>query len=285
MAKRIKIVRKIREMQKLADNWRKKNRIIAFVPTMGYLHEGHLSLMKKGRKLGDILVISIFVNPTQFNQKEDFEKYPRDEERDIKLAGEAGVDVVFIPSVDEMYPKGFLSFVEVEKITENLCGAFRPGHFRGVTTVVTKLFNIVKPHIAIFGEKDYQQLKVIEKMVKDLNFDIKIIRGKTYREKDGLAMSSRNARLTPEERKQASLIYNALKSARDLFLNGEKSSEKLIKEARKVLEENPLFRIEYLKVVDAETLQDIESVNKKAIIAIACWLGNVRLIDNIILGR
>lgn len=272
-------------MQGLADNWRSKNKIIAFVPTMGYLHEGHLSLMKKGRKLGDILVISIFVNAIQFNQKEDFEKYPRDEKWDLKLAESAGVDVAFIPSVKEMYSEDFLSYVNVEKTTENLCGAFRPGHFRGVTTVVTKLFNIVKPHIAIFGEKDYQQLKVIEKMVKDLNLDIKIIPGKTYREEDGLAMSSRNARLTPEERQQAGLIYRALNSSRDLFLKGERSSAKLIEEAKRVLEENPRFRIEYLKIVDTENLQDIDVIDKKATIAIAVWLGNVRLIDNIMLGR
>lgn len=285
MAKKLRIVRKIREMQALADKLRSKKRTIVFVPTMGYLHEGHLSLIKKGKKLADVLVISIFVNPVQFNQKEDFEKYPRDEKRDLELAESAGVDIAFIPSTKEMYQEGFTSYVEVENLTKNLCGAFRPGHFRGVTTVVTKLFNIVKPHIAIFGEKDYQQLKVIQRMVKDLNFDIKIIPGKTFREKSGLAMSSRNSRLTEEERKEAALIYRALNSARDLFLSGERNAEKLIEKAKSVLEENPQFRTEYLKIVNPENLNDVNVIEKKATIATAVWLGNVRLIDNIILRR
>lgn len=282
---RIKTVRKIKTMQSLAEKWRKSGKIISFVPTMGYLHEGHLSLLRKGKKLGDILVISIFVNPIQFNQKEDYEKYPRDEKRDLELAESAGVDIAFIPDVKEMYPEGFQTHVEVEKITANLCGAFRPGHFKGVTTVVTKLFNIVKPHIAIFGEKDYQQLKVIERMVKDLNFDIKIIPGETIREKDGLAMSSRNARLSPEERKKAVLISRALNSANELFKNGERSAEKLIKTALDILRREQALRVEYLKAVDAETLEDIDTINRRAVIATAVWLGNVRLIDNIKLGR
>lgn len=282
---RIKTVRKIKTMQSLAEKWRKSGKIISFVPTMGYLHEGHLSLLRKGKKLGDILVISIFVNPIQFNQKEDYEKYPRDEKRDLELAESAGVDIAFIPDVKEMYPEGFQTHVEVEKITTNLCGAFRPGHFKGVTTVVTKLFNIVKPHIAIFGEKDYQQLKVIERMVRDLNFDIKIIPDETIREKDGLAMSSRNARLSPEERKKAVLISRALNLANDLFKNGERSAEKLIKTALDILSREQALRVEYLKVVDAETLEDIDTINRRAVIATAVWLGNVRLIDNIKLGR
>jgi pantoate--beta-alanine ligase len=269
----------------LSEQFRKKGKKIVFVPTMGALHEGHLSLMKRGKKLGDILVISIFVNPIQFNQKEDYEKYPRDDKRDLELAESVGVDVAFLPSADEIYPPEFQTHVEVEKLTKNLCGAYRPGHFRGVTTVVAKLFNIVKPHIAIFGEKDFQQLKVIERMVKDLNFDIKIIPGKTVREKDGLAMSSRNARLAPEERNKAVLISRALNSARELFDSGERSAEKLIQKATDVMNREPALRVEYLKVVDAETLEDLEIINSKAVIATAVWLGNVRLIDNIMLGR
>lgn len=281
----MKIIKEIHKMQKYSEHLRRNGKRIAFVPTMGGLHEGHLSLMKMGKKLEDVLIISIFVNPIQFNQKEDYEKYPRDDKRDLELAESVGVDIAFLPDAKEIYPYGFQTHVEVEKLTKPLCGAFRPGHFRGVTTVVAKLFNIVKPHIAIFGEKDYQQLKVIEKMVRDLNFDIKIIRGKTFREKDGLAMSSRNARLNPEERKQASLIYNALKSAQVLFLNGERSAEKLIGESKSAMEKESTLRIEYLKIVDPDTLEDIKNIKNKALIAIACWLGNVRLIDNIMLGR
>jgi len=283
--KKIVVVRNIKKMQKLSDEWRKKGKIIVFVPTMGYLHEGHLSLMRRGKKLGDVLVFSIFVNPIQFNQREDYEKYPRDEKRDLELAKEAGADVAFIPSEKEMYPETPLTYVDVNKITENLCGAFRPGHFRGVATVVTKLFNIVKPHIAIFGEKDYQQLKVIERMVRDLNFDIKIVPGKTIREKDGLAMSSRNARLTPDERRKATIINRALKEAKTLFLTGVRDAYKIISCARDIMEKEPALRIEYLKVVHPDTLEDVQEIKDNALIATAVWIGNVRLIDNIMLGR
>lgn len=283
--KRIKVIRKIKEMQQISEQLRKKGMLIAFVPTMGYLHEGHLSLFRKGKQLGDVLVISIFVNPIQFNQREDFEKYPRDEKRDIELARSHGADIAFIPNAEDMYPEGFQTHVEVEKLTQPLCGSFRPGHFTGVTTVVAKLFNIVKPHIAIFGEKDYQQLKVIQRMVKDLNFDIKIIPGKTVREKDGLAMSSRNARLSPDERKKAITISKALKRAKSLFDAGENDASRILGAAKEILQNEPAIRIEYLNLVDPETLEDLQEVKKEGLIAIACWLGNVRLIDNIKLGR
>ncbi len=281
----MRVIKKIDEMQRVSEGFRRKDKIIAFVPTMGALHGGHLSLMKKGRKLSDILVVSIFVNPIQFNDREDYEKYPRDEKRDLKLARDAGVDIVFLPEAKEIYPEGFQTHVEVEKLTKPLCGAFRPGHFRGVTTVVAKLFNIVKPHIAIFGEKDFQQLKVIERMVKDLNFDIKILSGKTVREKDGIAMSSRNARLNPEERRKAVAINRALKSARELFEKGERSAEKLIQEARRIMEHEEGLRIEYLQIVDPETFEDIKEISNKALIATAVYVGGVRLIDNIMFGR
>lgn len=281
----MKVIRKISQMQKVAEGLRKKGKIIAFVPTMGALHEGHLSLMKKGKKLSDILVISIFVNPAQFNQREDYEKYPRDDKRDLELAKNIGVDIAFLPHAEEIYPDRFQTYVEVEKLTKNLCGAFRPGHFRGVTTIVAKLFNIVKPHIAIFGEKDYQQLKVIQRMVSDLNFDIKILSGKTVREKDGLAMSSRNKRLSSDEKERARAINIALKSACEAFIKGEKDATILTAIAKSMIEKEPSIRIEYLNIVDPETLEDIKIINNKALIATAVWLGNVRLIDNIMLGR
>ncbi len=281
----MRVIKKIHKMQRISEGFRKKDKIIAFVPTMVALHEGHLSLMKKGRKLSDILIVSIFVNPIQFNDKEDYEKYPRDDKRDLKLAKDAGVDIVFLPKAKEIYPEGFQTHVEVETLTKPLCGAFRPGHFMGVTTVVAKLFNIVKPHIAIFGEKDFQQLKVIQRMVRDLNFDIKIISGKTVRERDGIAMSSRNTLLNPEERRKAGVIHRALKYAKELFEKGERSAEKLVQGARRILESVEGLSTEYIEIVNPDTLENIKEINNKALIATAVYIGKVRLIDNLMLGR
>jgi pantoate--beta-alanine ligase len=257
--------------------------IIAFVPTMGYLHEGHLSLMQEGRKRGDCLVTSIFVNPTQFGPAEDYDRYPRDLKQDLKLIQKVGVDICFTPSVAEMYPDGFQTFVEVERVTQSLCGISRPHHFRGVTSVVAKLFNIVKPHLAFFGQKDYQQLITIKRMVKDLNMDIEVVGMPTIREPDGLAMSSRNAFLNPKKRKEAARLYRSLVKGKELFAQGERSAATILQEVKRIIEEEKSADIDYVKICDAHTLEDIEEIKGEAIIALAVKMGKTRLIDNIIL--
>ena len=218
----MQVVRQIREMQKISDKLRKEGKRIGFVPTMGYLHEGHISLVRKARELSDSVVVSIFVNPTQFGPGEDFQRYPRDEEGDKAKLDKADVEFLFIPEAKEMYPTGYQTYVEVIEVSKGLCSDFRPGHFRGVATVVSKLFNIVKPHVAVFGEKDFQQFLVIKRMAEDLNFDIEIIPGTLIREEDGIAMSSRNAYLSPEDRKKARVLYRSLVKAKELFDSGEK---------------------------------------------------------------
>jgi len=280
----MKLITDIKEMQRVSEGARRAGKTIAFVPTMGYLHEGHLSLLKEGRKRGDLLVMSIFVNPTQFGPGEDYEAYPRDMERDIKMVEDVGVDIVFSPDASVMYPQGFQTYVVVEELTKGLCGAFRPGHFRGVATIVLKLFNIVRPSIAIFGEKDFQQLVMVRRMVEDLNMDIEIIGMPTVREGDGLAMSSRNSYLNPAERKAAQAIYKALLKGREAFGVGIKDSETILKEVRKVIEGEPLVMIDYIKLCNLDTLEDIDMVEGKALLAIAVRIGKARLIDNLILG-
>ncbi|OIP28915.1 MAG: pantoate--beta-alanine ligase [Deltaproteobacteria bacterium CG12_big_fil_rev_8_21_14_0_65_43_10] len=276
----MKTLSSVKEMQEFAEDSRLSGKTIALVPTMGFLHQGHLELMEEGKKRADILIISIFVNPTQFGVGEDLEKYPRDMERDKKLAEGVGVDIIFAPSASEMYPKGYQTYVNVKDVTRNLCGISRPTHFRGVTTVVAKLFNIVKPHIAIFGEKDFQQLVTIRQMVKDLNFDIEIVGIPTVREKDGLAMSSRNTYLTPEERKAALSLNQAISIARDIFRSGERRSESILREVKKRIESEDLTDIDYVKMCDSQTLEDIEEIDRGAVLAIAVKVGRTRLIDN-----
>ena len=277
----MEIIEKPKDMQNFSEALRLSGKRIAFVPTMGYLHEGHLSLMREGRRRGDVLVVSIFVNPTQFGPGEDYDRYPRDFERDVKLMKDIPVDVVFHPSPQDMYPEGYQTFVEVTELTKYLCGRSRPGHFRGVTTVVAKLFNIVKPHVALFGYKDYQQLKVIERMVKDLNFDVEIVGMPIVREKDGLAMSSRNTYLSPEEREDALSIYRALKKAEEMFKEGVRDAEEIRKTVRSMLK----GEIDYVSVCDPETLVEIEGeIKDKALLAVAVKIGKARLIDNTILG-
>ena len=276
----MKIINSIKEMQGFSEDSRLSGKTIALVPTMGFLHQGHLQLMEEGKKRADILIISIFVNPTQFGVGEDLEKYPRDMERDEKLAEGVGVDVIFAPPVSEMYPKGYQTYVNVEDVTRNLCGVSRPTHFRGVTTVVAKLFNIVKPHIAIFGEKDFQQLVTIRQMLKDLNFDIEIVGIPTVREKDGLAMSSRNTYLAPEERKAALSLNQAISIARDLFRSGEKNPERIIREVRRRIESESLTNIDYIKICNSQTLEDIEEIDGDTVLAMAVKVGKTRLIDN-----
>jgi pantoate--beta-alanine ligase len=276
----MKIIQDQGEMKRYADTLRLQGKQIAFVPTMGYLHEGHLSLVREGKKRADCVVVSIFVNPTQFGPSEDLDAYPRDFARDEALLKEIGTDVIFYPTKEAMYPERYQTYVTVEKVSQNLCGVSRPTHFRGVATIVTKLFNIVKPHVALFGQKDFQQLVVIQRMVEDLNFDIEIVGSPTVREQDGLAMSSRNTYLSPEERTSALLIKKALDRTRDLYLEGVTKAQVLIKEAKEVLSESPRIKIDYVKICNARTLEDVEEIQDEAVMAVAVFIGKTRLIDN-----
>lgn len=280
----MEIINKIEEMKKKSEEFKKEGQKIGFVPTMGYLHEGHLALVRKAKELSDKVVVSIFVNPLQFGPREDFKEYPRDLERDFTLLEKEGVDVVFVPDEEEMYPKDFQTYVEVTKLTERLCGAFRPGHFKGVTTVVLKLFNIVKPDIAIFGEKDYQQLLVIKQMVKDLNLDVEIVPCPTVREPDGLAMSSRNIYLSPKERESALSLYKALNLAEKMVKDGEKDPEKIKKSMIEFINMHPYIIVQYIEIVDPQTLEPVEVIDKPVLCAIAAFVGKARLIDNKIIS-
>jgi pantoate--beta-alanine ligase len=267
-------------MQCRAETVRRAGKKIAFVPTMGFLHEGHLSLMREGRRRAEVLVSSIFVNPTQFGPNEDFARYPRAFERDCEMMKGVPVDIVFAPEPAAMYPEGAETWVEAVEITRGLCGAHRPGHFRGVTTVVAKLFNIVKPHFAMFGEKDFQQLRAIERMVKDLNFDLEIVPMPTVREPDGIAMSSRNAYLSTEERARALSLSRALEAVGATFAAGARDPRDLVRAACAVLSATPGVRIEYIEAVDSETLRPIARVERPVVVAIAAHVGKTRLIDN-----
>lgn len=278
------IMQRVSDMQGWSDAQRRAGRKIAFVPTMGFLHEGHLSLVRAAKKAGDVVVVSIFVNPMQFNQQSDFASYPRDDERDRRLLAELGTDVLFSPSVSEMYPDGHQTAVEVEKLSQPLCGAHRPGHFRGVTTVVAKLFNMVKPHTALFGEKDFQQCVVIKRMVRDLNFDLDIVAMPTVRELDGLAMSSRNARLSPAQRQTSLRIASALNKARQLVAQGERQAATILKVVSDTVGGKDDTRLEYASLCDPETLEEVAAVTRPTLLAIAAWVGEVRLIDNRVIG-
>lgn len=286
LAKKMKIISSIAQMRSFKLKESKKHKTIGFVPTMGCLHQGHLSLIRQAKKDCHTCIVSIFVNPIQFGPKEDYSKYPRDLERDSILAKSAGCDCIFYPQVKNMYPERYLTYVNVEEITDGLCGAQRPGHFKGVATVLTKLFNIVQPDIAYFGQKDYQQALVIQKMVKDLNMPLRIKVMPIVRESDGLSMSSRNAYLNAQERLEAAVIYRALQKAKSEILSGERDSRKIIREIKKEImqgkERNP--RIEYIAVVDARTLEPLEEIEGKSLLALAVWMGKTRLIDNIIIG-
>lgn len=281
----MQIINSIIHMQALAIAPEREGRRIAFVPTMGYLHEGHASLLREGRKRGDVLVLSIFVNPIQFGKNEDLDSYPRDMERDYRIAEACGVDIVFIPTAAEMYPSGFQTGVTVRDISLPLCGASRPGHFDGVATVVTKLFNIVRPDVALFGSKDYQQLAVIRRMTADLNLPVEIIGMPIVREADGLAMSSRNSYLSPEERQRALCLFRAIKLARERFASGERSIAVLAEEARAVIEQENSAIIDYVEFRDGGTLQEQEVANSKTVMALAIKMGQTRLIDNTVLGE
>ena len=256
---------------------------IALVPTMGYLHEGHLSLVDVAKVNADVVVMSIFVNPTQFAPNEDLMRYPRDIERDERLARERGVDYIFHPEVAEMYPDPYLTYVVTEQLAKVLCGISRPTHFRGVTTVVAKLFNIIQPDVAVFGQKDAQQAVIIRQMVRDLNFTIKIIVAPIVREPDGLAMSSRNFYLTPEERQQAPIIFNALQAARENVKNGLTDANQLRDQICKIIQTSPLARIDYVEIIDDQTLTPVETIKPGTFAAVAVYYGKTRLIDNIYL--
>ena len=281
----MKIINSIVHMQALAIAPEREGRRIAFVPTMGYLHEGHASLLREGRKRGDVLVLSIFVNPIQFGQNEDLDSYPRDMERDFQLADECGVDIVFIPTAAEMYPDGFQTGVSVRDISLPLCGASRPGHFDGVATVVTKLFNIVRPDVALFGRKDYQQLAVIRRMTADLNMPVEIVGMPIVREEDGLALSSRNAYLSPDQRQSALCLSRAIKRARELFAAGERSVTVLAAETRAVIEREAAAAVEYVEFRDGATLNELEVAEGNTLLALAVKIGQTRLIDNTVLGE
>ena len=273
----------IQEMREWSEEQRLHKKRITLVPTMGFLHEGHLELVRKGRKSGDLLVVSLFVNPTQFGPKEDFNTYPRDFERDKKLLAGEQVDILFHPSESEMYPKGYQTNVEVDQLSRHLCGASRPGHFRGVCTVVVKLFNIVRPHVAVFGLKDYQQFLIVRRMVEDLNLDVEVVGIPTVREGDGLAMSSRNHYLSETERAAALCLRRALGRAEDLVRQGERNGKGILREVTAEIAREPLAQLEYVQLCDLEDLQDLETIQDTALLALAVRIGAARLIDHSIL--
>ncbi|MEW6144859.1 MAG: pantoate--beta-alanine ligase [Thermodesulfobacteriota bacterium] len=279
----MKVVNGIEEMQSLSNSLRREGKTIAFVPTMGALHEGHLSLMREGKRHGDVLVASVFVNPAQFGRGEDFQSYTRDTEGDLKKMESAGADIAFFPRADEIYPPGYETYVEVTELEKPLCGRFRPGHFRGVATVVLKLFNIVKPDAAIFGQKDYQQLQIIKKMVKDLNLEVSIIGMPIVREESGLAMSSRNAYLSPEERERAANLSLALGRIKKSFDEGERDAARLAGEGYCVLAGASIGEVDYLEIRDGQTLGEKLLASPGDVAALAVRIGGARLIDNTVL--
>ena len=278
----MKIIRTLKKMRSFSRHQRGLGKTIGLVPTMGYLHSGHISLIERAKKDCDTVVVSIYVNPTQFGPEEDYKRYPRDLRMDKKLAKAAGADVLFTPSNKEIYPDGYSSYVRVEKLSEKLCGVSRPTHFRGVTTVVAKLFNIIKPDKSYFGWKDAQQLIIIKKMVEDLNLDVKVIGLPTVREKDGLAISSRNKYLSKEEREIAPILYQALQKAKKIVSSGERNVEKVLRELKKIIEEKKI-KIDYLKAVNLSDFADVKRIEKNTLIAVAAWVGQTRLIDNMLI--
>ncbi len=280
----MQLITSVFEMQTLAEDLRSKGQIIGLVPTMGALHEGHISLVKMAAEHADTVVVSIFVNPTQFGPSEDFAKYPRTLDSDMKLCEDAGADIIFAPTAEDLYPRGYSTYITEELIAKPLEGVSRPVHFRGVTTIVAKLFNICRPDLAIFGQKDAQQVAVIKKMVTDLNFTVDVITAPTIREADGLAMSSRNRYLTTGQRQDALAISRALFKARDMVAAGELRADRLVAEATHILSQQRRVRVIYVSLSDRTTMEPIREVLPgKAILAIAVWVDEVRLIDNIVL--
>jgi pantoate--beta-alanine ligase len=274
------IIRDPKAMRARVEDLRRDGRRIAVVPTMGALHEGHLTLLRAARERADIVILTIFVNPTQFGPNEDLSRYPRDEAGDLAKAKTCGIDLAFCPEASAMYPSGAQTFVEVRELQKPLCGASRPGHFAGVATIVTKLFHITNPHVAVFGEKDYQQLAIIRRMVRDLDFGIEIVGVPIVRETDGLALSSRNAYLSAEQRQAALSLSKGLAAAEAAFKAGERDANKLVAAARAELQAEHLMRIDYLELRDADELSVIDAVKSRAVMAIAAFVGTTRLIDN-----
>lgn len=277
------IIRTVREMQAEAGRIRSAGKTIGFVPTMGYLHEGHLSLIRIARKRADIVVLSVYVNPTQFGPNEDLDQYPRDFKHDERLAAQEGTDILFYPADKEMYPEGFVTTVHVSELTDGLCGVSRPGHFDGVTTICTKLFHAVRPDFAVFGQKDAQQAFVIRRMVRDLNLDLEIVVGPIIRESDGLALSSRNVYLSPEERQDALSLSQSLKMAESMIQDGERQASSIIEKMRALTDSKSSTRIDYIAIVDAETLRPVDLLSGTVLIALAVFAGKTRLIDNALL--
>ncbi|MDD5084614.1 MAG: pantoate--beta-alanine ligase [Candidatus Omnitrophica bacterium] len=277
----MKVIVSARALAREMDRLRRQGKTVGFVPTMGALHDGHLSLIRRARRKNNVVVVSIFVNPIQFGHGEDFTRYPRPVGRDKTLCLRAGVDYIFMPRPASLYPKGFGTFVEATELSRPLCGAKRPGHFRGVTTVVAKLFNIVKPHAAYFGAKDYQQAVVVRRMARDLNFDIKIEICPIIRERDGVAMSSRNVYLSPEERRRARSLSESLRYAWKMINKGERSAQKIKAAIRSILGKN-VSKIDYVEIVRLDNLTVLKRLSGRALIALACFVGRTRLIDNVV---
>jgi len=278
----MEVIKTIKAMKEFSSQARREGKTIVFVPTMGFFHEGHLSLMREGRRRGDLLVASLFVNPTQFAPHEDLKNYPRNFERDCKMAEEVGTDILFAPEVEEMYPPDHQTHVRVEKVTQNLCGRSRPTHFQGVATVVLMLFEIVMPHVTIFGEKDYQQLVTIRQMVRDLHLSVEVVGMPTVREADGLAMSSRNTYLLPEEGKAARSLRRSLQRAEELLRKGEQRASRILDEMKGILQAEPLVKQDYVQICDAHTLRDVDRIEGDVVVALAAYLGKTRLIDNLV---
>jgi len=279
----MEVITKINEMRTRVLSVKDRKRSIGFVPTMGALHDGHISLIRSAREENDELVVSIYLNPTQFDNSDDFDKYPRQLNKDIEIIRKENADVIFTPCTEEMYPDGFCTHVTQGKLTDALCGGVRPGHFNGVTTIVTKLFNIIDPDRAYFGQKDYQQSAIIKRLVADMNMDVDIRVCPTVREEDGLALSSRNKRLSLEDRKDALCIHGSLQKAGAMFASNVRDAKDIVEEMTSVIKKTKQARIDYISIVNADTLEDLSFINGRALAAVAVWIGNTRLIDNTIL--
>ena len=277
------VITKINEMRTRVLSVKDRKRSIGLVPTMGALHDGHISLIRSAREENDELVVSIYLNPTQFDNSDDFDKYPRQLNKDIEIIRKENADVIFTPCTEEMYPDGFCTHVTQDKLTDALCGGVRPGHFNGVTTIVTKLFNIIDPDRAYFGQKDYQQSAIIKRLVADMNMDVDIRVCPTVREEDGLALSSRNKRLSLEDRKDALCIHGSLQKAGAMFASNVRDAKDIVEEMTSVIKKTKQARIDYISIVNADTLENLSFINGRALAAVAVWIGNTRLIDNTIL--
>ncbi len=278
----MRIIRSIPQLIKVLSAYREQGKTIGFVPTMGYFHEGHLRLMREAKKGNDVCVVSLFVNPSQFGPKEDFSKYPRDFLRDSSMLSKENVDILFMPTDNDIYPSGYLTYVDVHKISQGLCGQYRPGHFRGVATIVAKLLNMVQPTTLYLGQKDAQQVAVLRAMVRDLNFPTIVKVVPTVRERDGLAMSSRNTYLTLQQRQEATVLFQALNMAKKNIIDGEKSSNKVVKMVEAMIKQQSSGKIEYVACVNAETLEPLDKIVGDVLVAVAVYFGKTRLIDNII---